>query len=221
MPNLIQNLQQKTDAFLTDYLRDTTTDQEILDFYGEGNIIGRKGIPDSRSELFDKILEFQKASNANENKSRLNRPYDFKTYKESYGERVPATAYENIDMPASSPTTGRPWQMTFGKLACPYEARLTPTADQFLNDFRVPKGVVDYGFDIGPNILDRNERDIAAIKEDLHSYIDVSKGISDMRPEHYHRAYEARSRGEDRYMRQDSIDKITKLDLTSLIEYFK
>jgi hypothetical protein len=212
VPNLIQNLQQKTDAFLTDYLRDTTTDQEILDFYGEGNIIGRKGIPESRSELFDQILEYQKASNANENKNRLNRPVDFDSYKESYGERVPVTAYENIDMPANSPTTGRPWQMTFGKLAFPYEARLTPTANQFLDDFRVPKGVVDYGFDTGPNILDRNERDIAAIKEDPRSYLNVSEGVFDKRPEHYHKAYEARSRGEDRYMRQEDIDKITKLE---------
>jgi hypothetical protein len=211
MPNLIQNLQQKTDAFLTDYLRNTTTDQEILDFYGEGNIIGRKGIPESRGELIDEVLEYQKASNANENKNRLNRPIDFDSYKESYGEKVPVTAYENIDMPANSPTTGRPWQMTFGKLAFPYEARLTPTATQFLDDFRVPKGVVDYGFDTGPNILDRNERDIAAIKEDPRSYLNVSEGVFDRRPEHYHKAYEARSRGEDRYMLQEDIDKITKL----------
>jgi hypothetical protein len=39
----IPKLRQKADEFLTNYLRDTTTDQEILDFYGEGNIIGRKG----------------------------------------------------------------------------------------------------------------------------------------------------------------------------------
>jgi hypothetical protein len=40
----IPKLRQKADEFLTNYLRDTTTDQEILDFYGEGNIIGRKGV---------------------------------------------------------------------------------------------------------------------------------------------------------------------------------
>ena len=38
------SFRQKVDNFLTDYLRNTTSDQEILDFYGEGNIIGRKGI---------------------------------------------------------------------------------------------------------------------------------------------------------------------------------
>jgi hypothetical protein len=57
----IPKLRQKADEFLTNYLRDTTTDQEILDFYGEGNIIGRKGIPESRRELLDQVL----SSNAN------------------------------------------------------------------------------------------------------------------------------------------------------------
>jgi hypothetical protein len=45
MAELIKKAQQKVDNFLTNYLRNTTTDQEILDYYGEGNIVGRKGIP--------------------------------------------------------------------------------------------------------------------------------------------------------------------------------
>ena len=47
MAEFIPKLRQKADEFLTNYLRDTTTDQEIIDFYGEGNIIGRKGALDT------------------------------------------------------------------------------------------------------------------------------------------------------------------------------
>lgn len=202
MPNLIQNLQQKTDAFLTDYLRSTTTDQEILDFYGEGNIIGRKGIPESRGELLDQVYE-------DTNTNRPRPPYTFDAYGESYGEKVPRRIYENIDMPANSPTTERPWQMAFEKFAFPYEAHFTPAANQFLNDFRVPIRPVDYGFYTGPNILDRNERDIADIKENPSSYKRITGVIS---REDRQRAYEAKERGEDRIMRQDSIDKISQLE---------
>ena len=182
---------QKADEFLTNYLRNTTTDQEILDFYGEGNIIGRKGIPESRSELLDQVTY-------NRDGNRSSRPYDFDAFKNSYGRMVPKTVYEDIDLPANSPTTGRPWQMQFAKLAFPYEAKFTPAANKFLNDFRVPTGVVDYGFDTGPNILDRNERDIARIKED---------------PVSYHRTYNPDSREtEQGRMRQERIDEITELE---------
>jgi hypothetical protein len=44
---------QKIDNFLTNYLRNTTTDKEILNYYGEGNIVGREGIPSSDKELLD------------------------------------------------------------------------------------------------------------------------------------------------------------------------
>ena len=200
-PNL-NDIRLNIDNFLTDYLRNTTTDQEILDYYGEGNIVGRKGIPESRGELIDQVYE-----DTNTNRPRLPRTFD--AYSESYGEKVPEHVYENIDMPANSPTTGRPWQMTFGKFAFPYEAKFTPAANQFLNDFRVPIRPVDYGFDTGPNILDRNERDITDIKENPSSYKSITGGIS---LEDRHRAYEARARGENRIMRQDSIDKISKLE---------
>jgi hypothetical protein len=200
-PN-VSGIQSRVDDFFTNYLRNTTTDQEILDYYGEGNIVGRKGIPESRGELIDQVYE-----DTNTNRPRLPRTFD--AYSGSYGEKVPEHVYENIDMPANSPTTGRPWQMTFGKFAFPYEARFTPAANQFLNDFRVPIRPVDYGFDTGPNILDRNERDITNIKENPSSYKSITGGIS---LEDRHRAYEARDRGENRIMRQDSIDKISQLE---------
>jgi hypothetical protein len=54
----IPKLRQKADEFLTNYLRDTTTDQEILDFYGEGNIIGRKGqLLDHLGKVLNKTLK--------------------------------------------------------------------------------------------------------------------------------------------------------------------
>lgn len=163
MPEAIP-FRQKVDNFLTDYLRNTTTDQEILDFYGEGNIIGRKGIPDSREKLLDQVL-----SSRSENRPKL--PHNFDAYDEYYGDKVPKHVYETIDMPANSPTTGRPWQMNFGKFPFPHEGEGTLAANQFLNDFRVPSRPVDYGFDIGPNILDRNEQDISNIIDSPSYYI--------------------------------------------------
>jgi hypothetical protein len=58
MAELIKKAQQKIDNFLTNYLRNTTTDQEILNFYGEGNIVGRKGIPSTDKELLDIVESF-------------------------------------------------------------------------------------------------------------------------------------------------------------------
>lgn len=164
MPEQQGTVRQKVDNFFTDYLRNTTSDQEILDFYGEGNIIGRKGIPDSREKLLDQVL-----SGRSENRPKL--PHNFDAYDESYGDKVPKHVYETIDMPANSPTTGRPWQMNFGKFPFPHEGETTPAANQFLNDFRVPSRPVDYGFDIGPNILDRNEQDISNIIDSPSYYI--------------------------------------------------
>jgi hypothetical protein len=186
----IPKLRQKADEFLTNYLRDTTTDQEILDFYGEGNIIGRKGIPESRRELLDQVF-------SSKGKNRPKLPHNFDAYDESYGDKVPKHVYETIDMPANSPTTGRPWQMTFGKFPFPHEGQATPAANQFLNDFRVPSRPVDYGFDTGPNILDRNERDITNIKEDLHSY---------------ERTYNSSGQKKQGDLRQSKIEEIKELE---------
>jgi hypothetical protein len=185
-----KSIRQKVDNLLTNYLRNTTSDQEILDFYGEGNIIGRKGIPESRRELLDQVL-----SSRGENRPEL--PHNFDAYDESYGDKVPKHVYETIDMPANSPTTGRPWQMNFGKFPFPHEGQATPAANQFLNDFRVPSRPVDYGFDTGPNILDRNERDIADIKEDRHSY---------------KRTYNSSGQGKQGNLRQSKIEEIKELE---------
>ena len=190
MTEFIPKLRQKADEFLTNYLRDTTTDQEILDFYGEGNIIGRKGIPESRRELLDQVF-------SSKSKNRPKLPHNFDAYDESYGDKVPKHVYETIDMPANSPTTGRPWQMTFGKFPFPHEGQATPAANQFLNDFRVPSRPVDYGFDTGPNILDRNERDITNIKEDLHSY---------------ERTYNSSGQKKQGDLRQSKIEEIKELE---------
>jgi hypothetical protein len=181
---------QEVDKFFTNYLRNTTSDQEILDFYGEGNIIGRKGIPESRRELIDQVFYSR-------NKNRPNLPHNFDAYDELYGDKVPKHVYETIDMPANSPTTGRPWQMSLGKFPFPHEGQVTPAAKQFLNDFRVPQRPVDYGFDTGPNILDRNERDIADIKEDLHSY---------------ERTYNSSEQGKQGNLRQSKIEEIKELE---------
>ena len=60
MPSPLERLQairQRFDDAATNYLRQTTTDQELLDFYGEGNIIGRKGIPATRRDLLDQTID--------------------------------------------------------------------------------------------------------------------------------------------------------------------
>jgi len=190
-PGAQGGMRQVIDDALTNYLRNTTTDQEILDYYGEGNIIGRKGIPESRGELLDQVSD----SRGGENRPKL--PVNFDAYVESYGDKIAKHVYENIDMPANSPTTGRPWQMYLGRFAFPYEARVTPAASQFLNDFRVPIRPVDYGFDTGPNILDRNERDIADIKED---------------PQAYERSYNSLGQREQGNLRQLKIEEIKELE---------
>jgi hypothetical protein len=154
VPNLIQNLQQKTDAFLTDYLRNTTTDQEILDFYGEGNIIGRKGIPETDRELIDQIDE----AHRNLNFSPLRPISDRPNFSVGGIDQSIKYDYTTSDVPnLINPATGRPWQMTFGALPKDFgSASLTPAAQQFLVDFRVPKNTgSDYSFATGPNIQDR------------------------------------------------------------------
>ena len=55
MPEQQGGIRQKVDEFFTNYLRNTTSDQEIRDFYGEGNIVGRKGIPATDKELLDTV----------------------------------------------------------------------------------------------------------------------------------------------------------------------
>jgi hypothetical protein len=149
----INNLQQKLDNFLTNYLRTNTTDQEILDFYGEGNVIGRKGIPATDKEILDAV----EAS-----RGLINSPLRPTTDREKFAvgriDQQIGYNYNTKDMPGLvNQATGRPWQMTFGQLPVDFgSSALTPAANQFLQDFRVPKNAgSDYSFATGPNIQDR------------------------------------------------------------------
>lgn len=161
MPEQQGRLRQKVDDFFTNYLRNTTSDQEILGFYGEGNIIGRKGIPnDVRSVL---------TSVENAAKNPLFRPDSGRPNIDIDGpEGTPSYTYSTKDMPGViNPTSGRPWQMTFGSLPIDFgEHSLTPAARQYLSDFRVPKNAgKDYSFATGPNIQDRKDIETTHLKE--------------------------------------------------------
>jgi len=155
------SFRQKVDNFLTNYLRNTTTDQEILNYYGEGNIIGRKGIPnDVRSVL----TSVEKAAI-----NPLFRPDSGKPNIDIDGpEGMLSYTYSTKDMPGVvNPASGRPWQMTFGSLPKDFgERSLTPAARQYLSDFRVPKNAgKDYSFATGPNIQDRKDIETTHLKE--------------------------------------------------------
>jgi hypothetical protein len=153
MAELIKNARQKVDAFLTDYLRNTTTDQELLDFYGEGNVIGRKGIPATDKELLDTVEA------ANSLATSPLRPITDRPNLSVGGiDQSIGYNYTTTDVPSLvNSATQKPWQMTFGVLPKDFGAgSLTPAAQQFLVDFRVPKNAGnDYSFATGPNIQDR------------------------------------------------------------------
>lgn len=153
MEGAFKNIGQRVDNALTNYLRNTTTDQEILDFYGEGNIIGRKGIPEGRKEIFDQL-------DASKNLlfSPLRPESDRPKFNVGGIDQQIGYDYKTTDMPGVvNPATGRPWQMTFGVLPKDFgSSSLTPAAQQFLVDFRVPKNTGnDYSFATGPHIQDR------------------------------------------------------------------
>ena len=163
MAELIKKAQQKIDNFLTNYLRNTTTDQEILNFYGEGNIVGRKGIPSTDKELLDIV----------EASGKLNySPLRPDTGRENFAvggiDQGINYGYKTNDIPGVvNPATGRPWQMTFGTLPKDFgSGSLTPAAKQFLVDFRVPVNAGnDYSFATGPNLLDRIETETKDLKQ--------------------------------------------------------
>jgi len=159
-------LPKRADDFLTNYLRSTTTDQEILDFYGEGNIIGRKGIPDNLKGLFDELEKTRIYS--------ANRPYIKRVLPESEDLMGGLSGGEKrlVDMPqAVSPTTGRPYQLMFETLPFPGDGSQTPAAERFLSDFRVPFGkTVDYGFEISPNVEDVKQSEIDEVLQYPGSY---------------------------------------------------
>ena len=162
MAELIKKAQQKVDNFLTNYLRNTTTDQEILNFYGEGNIVGRKGIPSTDKELLD-IVEASGKLNYSPLRPDTGRE-DFAVGGIDQGINY---GYKTNDIPGVvNPATGRPWQMTFGTLPKDFgSGSLTPAAKQFLVDFRVPVNAGnDYSFATGPNLLDRIETETKDLK---------------------------------------------------------
>jgi hypothetical protein len=148
-----KGIRGRVDDFFTNYLRNTTTDQEILDFYGEGNVIGRKGIPETDKELLD-VVEASRGLASSPLRPGTDRPNpSVGGIDQSIGYK-----YTTADMPGvADPETKRPWQMTFGSLPKDFGAgSLTPAAQQFLVDFRVPKNAgSDYSFATGPNIQDR------------------------------------------------------------------
>ena len=157
------SLRQKVDNFLTNYLRNTTTDQEILDYYGEGNIVGRKGIPSNDKELLD-IVEASSELNNSPLRPNTGRE-DFAVGGIDQGIKY---NYKTNDIPGVvNPATGRPWQMTFGVLPKDFgSSTLTPAAKQFLVDFRVPVNAGnDYSFATGPNVLDRIETETKDLKQ--------------------------------------------------------
>jgi hypothetical protein len=157
------SLRQKVDNFLTNYLRSTTTDQEILNYYGEGNIVGRKGIPSTDKELLD-IVE----ASGELNNSPLRPDTGRKDFAVGGIDQGIKYDYKTNDMPGVvNLATGRPWQMTFGVLPKDFgSSSLTPAAKQFLVDFRVPVNAGnDYSFATGPNVLDRIEIETKNLKQ--------------------------------------------------------
>jgi hypothetical protein len=164
MAEPIKNIQQKIDNFLTNYLRNTTTDQEILDFYGEGNVIGRKGIPTTEKELLDAVYasDRNRLENLRPSTNRPNYPVG------GFGQEIDYD-YETTDMPnVINPDTGQPWQMMFGALPKDFgSGSLTPSANQFLIDFRIPRNAgSDFSFATGPHIQDRINYEIKREVED-------------------------------------------------------
>lgn len=169
MPSPLERLQairQRFDEAATNYLRQTTTDQELLDFYGEGNIIGRKGIPSTRGDLINQTIDA----------ARINPRPDIKRVIPEGEELLglPGKRTELVDMPgAVNPVTGKPYQLQFQTLPFPSEGRPTAAAQRFLSDFRVPTGqAVDYGFEISPNVEDVKAGEAFEIIKDPFNYKD-------------------------------------------------
>lgn len=162
-----RSIRQRVDDALTSYLRNTTTDQEILDFYGEGKIVGRKGIPASRAELLNQVNASIPLNN-----SPL-RPISDRPALSRVGrlDQERGYDYETFDLPDTvDPDTKRAWQMTFGEIPADFGSQqLTPAAKQFLVDFRVPReSGSDFSFATGPNIQDRIDVETRRELDDLH-----------------------------------------------------
>lgn len=159
-----RSIRQRVDDALTTYLRNTTTDQEILDFYGEGNIVGRKGIPATDRELLSRI----EASNALAT-SPLRPTSSRSDYAVGGIDQEIGYDYKTSDLSDTfDPQSKRPWQMTFGELPKDFgSSSLTPAARQYLADFRVPRNTgSDFSFATGPNVEDRIDFETKQLLED-------------------------------------------------------
>lgn len=170
MPEEKTGIRRKVDDFFTNYLRNTTTDQEILDFYGEGNIIGRKGI--DKSNIVDQTYDAKNLPGW--------RPWVKRETPESdslFG--LSGGKQSIVDIPgAPDPITKNPWQMKFEALPFPGSGVPTSSATRFLKDFRVPIGTsVDYGFETAPNVSDVNKREIEAIVNDPRNYENMRAAV--------------------------------------------
>jgi hypothetical protein len=171
--NIYDSASKKVDDIFTNYLRNTTTDQEILDYYGEGNIIGRKGIPDNNKELLDQTI-------GSRQKKVSMRP-QIETEAGSFGiggQPIVERSISDISE-AISPQSSRPWQMEFARMAFPpREGSPTMAAQRFFEDFRVPWGnTSDYGFRVSPNIEDIKSKRIGELKSDPRNYEDPRKAF--------------------------------------------
>jgi len=157
-----KNITKKVDDFFTNYLRNTTSDAEIKAFYGDGNIVGRKGIPGTDREILDAVEAANKSLGSL--RPKTDRPYyNVGGFNDEIGYN-----YTTSDMPdVINPETGRPWQMTLGVLPKDFGASsLTPAAQQFLEDFRVGQEGGDIRFATGPNIKDRIDTETKRLIED-------------------------------------------------------
>jgi len=170
MPEESTGIRRKLDDFFTNYLRSTTTDQEILDFYGEGNIIGRKGI--DKSNIVNQTFDAKNLPGWRPWVKR-ERPESDSLFGLSGGTQ------SIVDIPGTSDsTTKKPWQMKFEALPFPGGGTSTSSAQRFLKDFRVPIGTsVDYGFETAPNVSDVNKREIESIVNDPRNYENVRAAI--------------------------------------------
>lgn len=169
----VKSVSSKVDDVFTNYLRNTTTDQEILDFYGEGNVIGRKGIPADREQYIDDIHRRVRQGNYNV------RPV-VEQDSGSFGLLGKVNIEKRIsDIPeANDPSSGRPWQMEFAKMNFPKNGGLTIAADRFLEDFRVPRGnTKDYSFRVSPNVEDVKEKEREKVFDRTSNYEDGRKAF--------------------------------------------
>ena len=162
----ILQIRKRFDDALTNYLRNTTTDQELLDFYGEGNIIGRKGIPSTRKDLINQTVDTKRTQERPRVERAIPKGEDLLA--------LPGRETRLVDLPrADNPATGRPYQLQFGTVPFPREGMPTAAAQRFLSDFRVPTGAtVDYGFEVSPNVEDVKAAEAADIIRDPYNYKD-------------------------------------------------